>query len=581
MDCKLAAISNDYADVVLDFQIGDAMFEQPVSDYCVQRIDSQVRVYYIDRATIPGISVTDYQYTYLPKCYGQMQDVGEVTSTLYVDRALLGDFDPNALQAAGILSVQRNPLLLTGRGCVIALLDDGIDYRSQVFRNADGSTRILSIWDQTIQTGSVPEGFFYGSEYTREDINRALASENPAEVVPTADSEGGHGSIMASIAAGSRINEGISFVGAAPDADLVVVKLKQAKQYLRDYYFIPEGVTCYAESDILLALKYVQQFCITFQRPLVICLGFGTNQGEHSGTAILDSYLNRLGERRSIAVVTPSGNEGNAAHHYRGEIIGEDRKSVEIRVEEGAIGFVLEIWGSIPSYFNIGIRSPGGEEIGRINGRVNQSVTYRLVYEKTEITADTLVVEQSSGEEVVVLRFSTPTPGIWTINVTAEPIYVNTVFNMWLPISQFLNQRVYFLEPTVDTTLTPPSTSASPITVSAYDDVTGGIWLESGRGYTRRGVIKPELAAPGVNVSSIRGKVTGTSVASAVTAGGVAQFMQWAVVERNQPLVDGVDVKNYLIRGADRSRNIYYPNREFGYGYLDIKGAFDALTIIP
>ena len=148
-----------------------------------------------------------------------------------------------------------------------------------VFLDENGNSRILAIWDQTVQTGAPPDGLKYGSEYRREDINLALRSEDPYSIVPSRD-ENGHGSILAGVAAGSVVRQGNPYIGAAPGADIVVVKLKECKQYLRSFYLVPEGVPAYQENDIMLGIKYAESFVRLFERPVVICLGLGTNQGD-------------------------------------------------------------------------------------------------------------------------------------------------------------------------------------------------------------------------------------------------------------------------------------------------------------
>ena len=137
--------------------------------------------------------------------------------------------DTASLEASGILRVQNQPFLnLKGRGVIIGFIDTGINYQHPAFRNPDGSSRILRIWDQTIQTGQIPEGFRYGSEYTQEQIDLALRSSSPLSIVPTTDSDG-HGSAMAGIAAGS-VDETAKLSGAATLASIMVVKLNTAKQ---------------------------------------------------------------------------------------------------------------------------------------------------------------------------------------------------------------------------------------------------------------------------------------------------------------------------------------------------------------
>ena len=189
-----------------------------------------------------------------------------------------------------------------------------------------------------------------------------------------------------------------------------------------------------------------------------------------------------------------------------------------------------------------------------------------------------MLVEQSTGEELVVLRFEAPTEGIWNIRIFAQGEVYNGSFHLWLPIRQFVTGEVYFLRPDPYTTMTEPSYAENVITVSSYNDRNTSFYQESGRGFAGNGEVKPDLAAPGVNVSTIYGPTTGSSMAAAIAAGAVAQFLQWAVVEKNRPLVEGVEVKSYLIRGASRSGDLLYPNPEWGYGRLDVAGVFEVLA---
>ncbi len=92
------------------------------------------------------------------------------------------------------------------------------------------------------------------------------------------------------------------------------------------------------------------------------------------------------------------------------------------------------------------------------------------------------------------------------------------------------------------------------------------------------GRIKPDLCSPGVDIDTVLGRKTGTSMSVALAAGACALFFQWAVVEGNQNTVESREIKNYLIRGAERTDGENYPNREWGYGALDIAGTFDVLA---
>ena len=566
MDCKEMALSSKYYDVITDYPINT--LENPDFDICFYQIDNFYLVY-VNEDDIRNTNEYFYDYKSIPKIYGLMQEQGAV------------GYDPNSLIVSGITQVQREPLKLTGQGVILCVIDTGIDYTNPVFRDSEGNSRVLAIWDQTIQTGPAPEGFYFGTEYTRDDINRALQAEDPYTIVPSRD-EIGHGSIMAGVAAGSQLSGPANYLGAAPNADIVVVKLKECKQYLRDFYLIPRGVPAYEEGDIMLAVQYADSFADQFRRPVVICLGLGTNYGDHTGRAPLPRYLNTIASKRSRAVVVCGGNEGNAAHHYQGIIGAQSRTGlnsipVEVRVGERSEGFLLELWGNVPDVFTVSIRSPGGETIPSLRLGIQDSITYGFVYERTRITIAGMLVEPISGEELILMRVVAPTPGIWTFQVEANAEIYNGTFHMWLPITQFLNVPVYFLESTPYITLTEPSMAENVISVSAYDASNNSFYIESGRGFTRTGMIKPDFAAPGVNVSTIRGRQSGTSLAAAITAGAVAQFMQWAVVQGNNRVVASREIKNYFVRGASRNYDIIYPNREWGYGRLNMVGTFDAL----
>lgn len=570
MDCKEKILSEEYVDGVVDFPVERIIGEG--EDVCYIRLDDRYYAVYQNRLQAPDLQGSPYQYQYTPKLYGLMQIGTGGQSTV---------FDPSSLISSGIRQLQGAPLHLRGQGVVIAIIDTGIDYRNEAFLDSNGESRILAIWDQTVQEGGAPEGFYFGSEYTREDINRALIAENPLEVVPTTDPLR-HGTIMAGIAAGSAVGGGSRYLGAAPEAELVIVKLKEAKSYLRNYHFVPEGVSAYQENDIMLGIAYANRFAVDFQRPVVICLGIGTNMGDHAGNSLLGRYMDRVALQRSRTIVVCGGNEGIANHHYTWQFPGGDEETVEyrdveIRVGEGERGFQLEFWGNLPDIFNISVRSPGGETIPPIRLGVEQRNTYGFIFEDTIVTIQSVLVESGAGEEFVLFRFEAPTPGIWTLRVTTVGEVHNGVFHMWLPVTQFLSSTTYFLEASPDTTITEPAMASEIISVTNYNHENNSFYLESGRGFSRTERIRPDFAAPGVNVPTLYGNRTGSSLSAAITAGGVAQFMQWAVVEGNSPLAETGEVRNYFIKGATRMPGLTYPNREWGYGMLNVLGVFERL----
>lgn len=573
MTCRERILSNDYADIITDFLLPEETWTLQTQWECAAILEGGFMVRYIDRSMIPPLSVAEYAYHMIPKCYGLMIDTGTGRGR--------EPFDPVSLIQSGIRQVQRPPLNLTGRGVILAFLDTGIDYQNPAFRFSDGSSRILSIWDQTIQEGTPPEGFLFGSEYTREDINNALQSDNPLELVPTID-ENGHGTAVASVAAGSELGGGIEFLGAAPQADILVVKLKEVKQYLRDFYLIPPGVPAYSEGDIMIAIQYLDSFAVTFQRPIVYCITLGTNMGARTGESNLSRYLNIMGRKRSRAIVVCGGNEGNAAHHFEGNVCPQGQgvataEDVEIRVMESNPGFMAEFWGRLPDAYSLSVRSPGGEQVSGAGTRAGRSIEYQFLYEDTRIVIDYLLVEESSGDELIVIRFENPTPGIWTIRVEGMVGCTGTSYDIWLPIEQFLFSPTTFLRPTPYTTLTMPTYAQEVLSPSTYNDANNSFYINSGRGFGREADIVPDFAAPGVNVATILGRRTGSSISAALSAGAVAQFMQWAVVQENEIYVNSRDIRNYLIRGAVREANIQYPSREWGFGRLNMEGVFASI----
>ena len=561
--CKEKILSEEYYDLITDYLFTEEFREAIVPDYCFPKIDDKYGLVYVKSDEVPAMNAATFGYSLIPKLYGLMQDFNQIP-----------------LIESNITKVQQPPLSLTGSGVIIAFIDTGISWNEDVFKDLGGNTRILNIWDQSIQTGTPPDGFLYGTEYTREDINQAIWGET---VIETRD-EIGHGSAMASVATGSSISSGTDFLGAAPGADIVMIKLKGAKQYLRDYYLIPDGVPAYEEGDIMNAVNYCNRLAILYQQPLVICLGVGTSYGNHTGDLPLATYLDKIAGFRNRSIVVCAGNEGRAAHHYFGQIrrqesvAGEIYDDVEISVGPNERGFILELWGNLPNVYWITLRSPSGEVRQGFRPGFGQNQTYRFVYERTRVSLDTILVEPSSGEELFLFRFEEPVEGIWTIRVTLVDEAMEGSFHMWLPISEFLSSETVFLEPDPYTTITNPGYSVLSLTVGGYDSGNGGLYLDTGRGFAKNGEIKPDIVAPAADISTVEGVKNGTSYGAALAAGAVAQFFEWAVTEGNEPLIRNREIKNYFIRGARRGMDRNYPNREWGYGILDIQGVFDVLA---
>ncbi|MBE5961192.1 MAG: peptidase [Lachnospiraceae bacterium] len=559
-NCRQIIISENTADFFLQHS-GQSIEElkQRSNSDCIQIVNNKYAIEHFNINDVSAIQAYNTSYSTIPKCFGLM--------------------DSTNMESIGVKRLRRQPYLnLLGSGVLIGIVDTGIDYQNPLFQYADGTTRIYSIWDQNIQTGNLPEGFVYGSEYTKEEINEALRQENPLDTVPSTDTNG-HGTFMAGIAAGN-IDEENDFTGVAPLSELVIVKMKPAKQYLRDYFYIREDATVYQETDIVMGVKYLINVAQRVKRPLVICLGVGTNSGGHDGTGILDEVLSRFADNAGTCFVCPTGNEANSSGHYRSQNMTEEYEDVELRVGENERGFALEFWASAPSKYSIAFVSPTGELIERVPARVNNSQVIRFLFENTVIYLDYRVLEIRTGDELIFMRFENPSAGIWKLRIYKD-LSFSGPFDMWLPIREFIGSDTYFIRPDPDVTITAPGNSEGVITTGAYNHTNNSIYISSGRGYTRKGMIKPDIVAPGVNIygpvlNQQFGVRSGTSIAAAHTAGVAALLLEWGAVKENQIYIDTNEIKKLMIRGASRGE-IQYPNREWGYGRLDVYGVLDSL----
>ena len=561
--CREQILSEEYRDFI-STRVGAENSQGFFENACIQNVGELYRIEYVEKEVADPISLSRYPYDAIPKCF-----------------ALL---DVESMQQSGILAVQNYPNLeLRGEGVLVGFVDTGIDYRNQVFRNLDGSTRIVSIWDQSVQTGTPPTGFSYGTEYRQEVIDLALQRENPYELVESRDVVG-HGTFLASVATGGAVVEE-EFIGAAPEAMIAMVKLKPAKKYIKDFYFIPESATCYQETDIMLGMAYLNQLAEELELPLVLCVALGTNQGSHSGSSPLAGLLDIYSNVGNRAVVVGAGNEANARHHYYGEAnLSKEIRQVEVRVGDRTTGFSTELWADALDLYAISIVSPSGESTYRFPIRSGITQTYTFIFEQTMITVDYKVFVERLNAELIFLRFQNPTSGIWRIQV--EPIQLSVGnFHMWLPMNEFLETEIFFLESNPDVTITEPGNIAGGMAVGFYHGADNSVAIQSGRGYTRSERIKPDFVAPGVDVIGatydnrfvVR---TGSSIAVGIAAGATALLMEWVVYRLKRENVDSTQIKNLLILGTTKRENESYPNREWGYGTLNVYQTFEVIRRI-
>jgi subtilisin family serine protease len=496
--------------------------------------------------------------------------------TLYVPTSTI------SIEKSGIGTVQRNPYLgLFGQGILVGVIDTGIDYQHHAFLYNDNTTRILSIWDQTIQNGPIPEGFTFGTEYKKEIINLALKAENPLSIVPSVDSNG-HGTSIASVIAGKPNADG-SFSGVVPESELVVVKLKEAKQNLKEIFFVPESTLCFQESDIILGVRYLISYAQSVSRPMVICIALGSSSGGHDGSGALSNYLNYLGRLPGIGLSVSAGNEGNNRRHYFNNTTAPPfYNDFELRVGERDKSFSMEIWPYALGRFAVDVSTPNRESTQLIYPTIGSCRMFNFIFTPSVLWVNNFIFEEETGDQLILLRFRDALPGVWSIRIQSidnEPIS----FHSWLPAGNIISNETFFLNPNPDTTITSPGNGLHQLTVTAYNQLNDSILIESSRGYTRSGLVKPDIAAPGYQLpcATLRnqyGTITGTGAAAAHTAGAIAMILEWGFSRGNYTSMTGYDVNRLIIRGARREGAGTFPNNVWGYGQLDVTNLFRRLT---
>lgn len=537
------------------------------------------------------ITVLDNNYAILVLPEELIDEVASLNRVIYMEKPKSFFFELNfAKRASCISAVQTSvgntdskELNLSGKGCLVAVIDSGIDYAHPDFQNEDGSTRIMALWDQTLDvkmlnansiqndegiTYTSPKGYDRGVIFDEGLINRALqetTDTNRQRIVPSRDSSG-HGTHVAGIAAGNGRASMGRYRGVAYEADLLVVKLGK-----------PLENSFPSTTELMMAVDYCIKKAEELERPLAINLSFGNNYGSHSGSGLLETFLNDMAQLHQCSIVTGTGNEGGGTRHYQNRINSNSIQEIELTVSSFETRLNLQIWKRYQDEIGIEIILPDGSTTGELLGQG----ALRMDFSQVQLLVFYGEPSPYSMYQEIYIDFipkETYIPeGLWKIHLKSGRILDGT-YEMWLPSGGVLNDNTGFPYPSEIRTLTIPSTAERLISVAAYDANTDSVAGFSGRGYTAwTDQYKPDLAAPGVNIvapspgNSYVAR-SGTSMASPFVTGSAALMMEWGIINRRDVFLYGEKLKAYLIKGAKKLPAFEeYPNPQIGWGALCLR----------
>lgn len=481
--------------------------------------------------------------------------------------------------------VHAGPPANLGAGCLIGIIDSGIDYSHGSFRTASGQTRIRFLWDQSLTpqgTEASPVGFGFGVEYTQTQINAALAAPVPFNVVRHRDTDSvvGHGTHVAGIAAGDGSDPGggfpaNTFIGMAPGAELIVVTNAVTTEAIGD------------SASTLDAARYILEKASALGRPVAINMSQGDNIGPHDGTSLLEEGIDNLLGGSGRCMVKSAGNEGAAGRHAMGTVAAGASETVRFVVDPGDTSReIVDIWYPAADRFAFQITPPGGA----LSAVVSPGTTNTLnLPGGNSVFVDSVVGAPSgSGDNRIFFTLTRGTAvtlqaGTWSFTLTGTTV-TSGAFHAWIERGN-LNSTSEFngVHRTNSHTISIPGTAREIITVGSYINTGAGAGSLSGfssRGPTRDGRQAPTLCGHGENVTAPRARdiafgsglyhqISGTSM-SAPHVAGVG-----ALILTRHPGMTQTQVQTCL-RNAARADMFTGPgpnNNDWGRGKLDAQAS--------
>lgn len=507
------------------------------------------RIYYL----LAGYAIIEIQEVYINAFAADPR-------ILYVDKPKSVDQQVSYAQYASCLSgTFINNYGLDGSGTLLAVIDSGIDYRHNEFIR-DGKSRILELWDQQAEyQKKYVNPYELGRIYTNEELN-AILDGNYTESLPSED-RSGHGTQVTAIAAGTNI-------GVAPQTELLIIKVGSDTASR-----LPTTL------GMILGIDYALRKGIERNQPISVNLSYGNNYGSHKGDSLMENYINDVSRLAVCSISTGTGNDAINRRHQRVILGNTSYRMIDLLVSDYVTSFNLQLWKNYNDRFDVMIITPNGDIVLTLSESQNIGTgTYRNTFVKGIYGTPN---PYNRNQEIFVSfqgRDNYIDKGQWKVLIHPKQI-VSGVMDAYLPIRASLTGNVEFLNPTEFGTLTIPSTAEGLITVAAYDQNVDDFAYFSGRGYTANDQIKPDLAAPGVDIyTAYPGNdysfASGTSMAVPFVSGSACLLMQWGIVNENDPFLYGEKLKASLIRGAKRIKSAReYPNIYIGWGTLCVENS--------